>query len=448
MSERRSKGKDLVPSVPALERDFNVSEADLSVATLYRWVALTGMTGVATGPLDDALRELWGAAPIWVPLDGSGDPRLDARVEDSQVSFVVVDAVGHREATEVARKLGEWLHAHPKRRFLLVTGASLGEPDVPAYLGEGLAVPVGGSAEDASLLRHARRIVPKYGLDDIVLGPRTRLKLEEAVGFARTKDFCEREWGFRAHHSRGHAVTLLFHGESGTGKTMAAEVVASALGLPLYQVDLSSVISKWVGETEKNLKAIFNAAKGVKGILLFDEGDALFGTRTEMKGSQDRYANLEVNYLLQEIEAFDGIAVLSTNHVRYMDPAFLRRFTFSITFGRPDEAQRKKIWEKAIPPRMPLAGDVDFNHLSVFQLTGGNIRNCVRDAAARAASFGKPAVGHEDFLWAVKRELQKYAMGVTRGQLGEDYWRRVGTEWEYKYFGRADRKAAPRETAT
>ena len=153
---------------------------------------------------------------------------------------------------------------------------------------------------------------------------------------------------------------------------MCAEAIASEVGLPLYQVDLSSVVSKWVGETEKNLKSIFRAAQGVQSILLFDEGDAIFGQRTEVKGSQDRYGNLEVNYLLQEMEAFDGIIILSTNHEKNLDEAFLRRFTYSMVFGLPSEKARESIWRVNVPKKLPLGADVDFTHLAQFTLSGGN----------------------------------------------------------------------------
>jgi SpoVK/Ycf46/Vps4 family AAA+-type ATPase len=208
--------------------------------------------------------------------------------------------------------------------------------------------------------------------------------------------------------------------------------MASELSLPLYQVDLSSLVSKWVGETEKNLKAVFKAAEGVRGILLFDEGDALFSTRTEIKSSQDRNSNMEVNYLLQEIERFSGILLLSTNHFNNMDPAFLRRFTYTITFGAPVQSQRRAIWQTNLPAELPLDENVDIGHLSHFDLTGGDIRNCIRQAAARAAARKANAVLHEDFLWAIKREMQKHDLEIERELVGEKFWRKIAPEWEFK----------------
>jgi SpoVK/Ycf46/Vps4 family AAA+-type ATPase len=286
-------------------------------------------------------------------------------------------------------------------------------------------------ADDSRLRRFARKVEPKYGTEQLVLGPVTAAKFREALDFMRTKEFCEEEWGFKEKHSRGHGITVLFHGESGTGKTMAAEVIAHTLKRPLYQIDLSSVFSKWVGETEKNLRAVFEAASGVNGVLLFDEGDALFGARSSGGGSaQDRYGNLEVNFLLQELEAFNGISVISTNHFKNLDSAFLRRFSFSITFQQPTPELREKIWRANVPAKMPLAENVDFKHLSLFAMSGGSVRNCIREAAATAAAKKASEVTHEDFLRAIKRECQKFEREFPRELVGEVYWRKVSPEWE------------------
>jgi SpoVK/Ycf46/Vps4 family AAA+-type ATPase len=213
--------------------------------------------------------------------------------------------------------------------------------------------------------------------------------------------------------------------------------------MPIYQIDLSSVVSKWVGETEKNLKAIFKAARGVKGILLFDEGDAIFGQRTDVKGSQDRYNNLEVNYLLQELEAFEGIVILSTNYERNLDDAFSRRFTYTINFGFPSAEEREKIWKANLPPELPLAPNVDFKALAIFALSGGNIKNCIRDGAAIAVAKGQTQVEQVDFLWAVKRESQKLGIEFSRESVGEQYWRKVGPEWEYLHFAKKPTVVTP-----
>lgn len=355
------------------------------------------------------------------------------RFAGSETLALVVDCYQSHDAHALTQQLKNLLSLLPQAKLIAVGAGDLRKVQIGSFYGKGsyLEYPRGEFATgDSGLLEHSKKLIPKYGLGDIVLGPLTKLKLEESIAYVQTKSFCENEWGFKAKHSRGHSVTLLFHGESGTGKTMAAEVIAKTLGLPLYQIDLSSVVSKWVGETEKNLKQIFRSAEGVRGILLFDEGDAIFGSRTETKSSQDRYSNLEVNYLLQEIEAFEGIAILSTNYFRNMDEAFLRRFTYCIPFSAPSPEQRESIWRLACPKELPLGQSVDFSHLARFSLSGGNIKNSVRYAAALAAIRKRTAVEQEDFLWAIKRELQKHDKTLERDLVGETFWRRVATEWE------------------
>jgi len=406
----------------------------LSAESGRRVVVLDGFSPAETRLLYDALTPP-PARGAWILPEQATDGDLPYLLKEAKGEWVIVDALHHTELSQLQLQLKRLLPRLPEKRFIVLGNGNLGQLSLPSYYGEMAYHRCGpggtaSAADDRNLLQHARRLHPKYGLGDLVLGPRSTLKLQEAISFVRTKEFCENEWGFRKRHSRGHGVTLLFHGESGTGKTMAAEVMAKELGRTLYQVDLSSIVSKWVGETEKNLKSIFAAAEGLPCILLFDEGDAIFGTRTEVKGTQDRYGNLEVNYLLQEIETFNGVIVLSTNHVKNMDAAFLRRFTFCMTFGRPSFDQRKKIWGTNLPPELPLATDVDFDQLGQFGMTGGNIKNCIRDAAARAAGRGKNGVSQEDFLWAIKRELQKYDRELSREQVGEEYWRKVAPEWE------------------
>lgn len=398
-----------------------------------RWIIADGC------PPSEALafQELF-ETPVWALLEEAGSADGRFRLGQCPSKWILVDALHESEPGALLRGIKTFLNQLPEKKFCFLTNGALKAVELPSYLGVGEFLTFDGrdgqTKNDSMLLAYARKITPKYELKDLVLGPKGMLKFTEALDYIATKEFCENEWGFLKRHSRGHGVTLVFNGESGTGKTMAAEVVSSHLGLPLYQVDLSSIVSKWVGETERNLKAIFRAAEGVKGILLFDEGDALFGTRTKVEGSQDKYSNLEVNFLLQEIEAFNGIVILSTNHEKNMDPAFLRRFTYSITFGRPIESQRAAIWRQNLPEELPLGKSVDLERLGQFALTGGNIKNCIRDAAARAASKKGKVVEHEDFLWAIKRELQKHGVELDRALVGEDYWKKVATEWEFQFF--------------
>ena len=230
----------------------------------------------------------------------------------------------------------------------------------------------------------ARRLAPKATLDDVIL-PETEksllLEIAEQVG-QRTRVY--QEWGFADKMNRGLGIGALFTGDSGTGKTMAAEAIANNLRLDLYRVDLSAVVSKYIGETEKNLRQLFDAAEDGGAILFFDEADALFGKRSEVKDSHDRYANIEINYLLQRIEAYGGLAILATNMKEALDPAFIRRLRFIVNFPYPAADERRAIWRGIFPPQVEL-GEIDFERLARLDLTGGNIQNVALNAAFLAA---------------------------------------------------------------
>jgi SpoVK/Ycf46/Vps4 family AAA+-type ATPase len=214
--------------------------------------------------------------------------------------------------------------------------------------------------------------------------------------------------------NRGLGISALFSGESGTGKTMAAEVIANELRLSLYRIDLSAVVSKYIGETEKNLARLFDAAEDGGAILLFDEADALFGRRSEVKDSHDRYANIEINYLLQRIESYRGLAILATNMKNALDKAFLRRLRFIVNFTFPDAALRKTMWEKAFPEKTPTSG-LDFEKLANFSLTGGSIHSIVLNSAFMAASQGGP-VTMQMMLEAIRAEYRKMDKPVSEAE--------------------------------
>ena len=205
--------------------------------------------------------------------------------------------------------------------------------------------------------------------------------------------------------NRGFGISALFVGESGTGKTMAAEVIANELKVPLYRIDLSSVVSKWVGETEKNLQQLFNAADDSNGILFFDEADALFGKRTEVQHSQDRFANMEVNFLLQRLESYRGLAILATNMKSALDPAFLRRLRFIVTFPFPSAADRAAIWKGVFPPKTPVK-ELDADRLARLPLAGGSVHNVALSAAFLANQRGVD-VTMPIVLEAAKTEMRK-----------------------------------------
>jgi AAA+ superfamily predicted ATPase len=253
----------------------------------------------------------------------------------------------------------------------------------------------------------ARRIEPKRGWTDIVLPEESMAQLQEICARIASHVTVLSAWGFGKRLSLGKGVTALFAGPSGTGKTLAAEIVAFELGLFLYKVDLSGVVSKYIGETEKNLDRVFTAARDANCVLFFDEADALFGKRSEVKDSHDRYANLEISYLLQKMEEFEGLAILATNLRQNLDEAFTRRLTFTVHFPFPDENERRRIWSDIWPDATPLAADVDAALLArELKMSGGNIKNTALAAAYYAATEGG-VVTHAHVLRAARREFQK-----------------------------------------
>jgi len=260
----------------------------------------------------------------------------------------------------------------------------------------------------------AERIEPRAGWDDLVLPPGQLEQVREIARHVRHRALVYNDWGFAARSDRGLGISALFTGESGTGKTMAAEVIAADLALDLYRVDLSAVVSKYIGETEKNLRAVFDAAETSGAVLLFDEADALFGTRSEIKDSHDRYANLEVAYLLQRMESYRGLAILTTNIRSNVDRAFLRRFRFVVPFPFPDQSSRTEIWRRAFPPSTPLDG-VDPGALSTLQVSGGSIRSIALAAAFSAAEDGT-AVRPEHLIRAAQLDYAKAERSLTASE--------------------------------
>lgn len=290
--------------------------------------------------------------------------------------------------------------------------AAAGRPISPADLF------AGARAENGSALeRLARRIEPKVGWEDLVLPPAVLLQLRELAARVRLRDQVLDDWGLGVRF-RGRGIAVLLAGPSGTGKTMSAEVIAHDLSLDLYVIDLSRVVDKYVGETEKNLDRIFDEADGLNGVLLFDEADALFGKRSDVKDARDRWANVEVSYLLQRIELFDGIAMLGTNLRSNVDEAFTRRLDAVVEFPPPDEQSRKKLWQLNLGTGPPLADDIDVDFLArSFKVTGGNIRNIVAASAYLAADAERP-IGMPDIIRATQREYQKLGRLCVEAEFG------------------------------
>jgi hypothetical protein len=251
---------------------------------------------------------------------------------------------------------------------------------------------------------------------DLVLPEAQREILRHIAVHVRHRMTVHERWGFSKKGGRGLGISALFSGVSGTGKTMAAEVLSNELSLDLFRIDLSAVVSKYIGETEKNLARVFDSAEGSGAILLFDEADALFGKRSEIKDSHDRYANIEISYLLQRMESYRGLAILTTNMKSALDPAFLRRIRFTIHFPFPDASQRAEIWRRTFPPTMPSEG-LDVNRLARLNVPGGNIRNIALRAAFLAAAAGQP-VRMTDVLAAARSEYAKIEQPLTEGEIG------------------------------
>jgi hypothetical protein len=262
----------------------------------------------------------------------------------------------------------------------------------------------------------AMRIEPAATWDDLVLPPPQMGVLGNIAVHLRQRVRVYADWGFASKSKRGLGISALFVGESGTGKTLAAEVLANDLRLDLYRIDLSQVVSKFIGETEKNLRRVFDAAEDGGAILLFDEADALFGKRSEVKDSHDRYANIEISYLLQRMEAYRGLAILTTNMKGGLDPAFLRRLRFVVQFPFPDAGFRAEIWQRVFPDRTPTE-NLDFAKLARLNVTGGNIRNIAMNAAFLAAE-SQTAVRMSHLLDATRIEYAKLEKPLMDSEIG------------------------------
>lgn len=255
--------------------------------------------------------------------------------------------------------------------------------------------------------RMAVKIQPRYGWNDVVLPEDEISVLREIVSTVRDRSLVLETWGLGKKLVASAGISALFAGEPGTGKTLSAQVIASELKMDLYKIDLSTVVSKYIGDTEKNLEQIFVQAKNSNSILFFDEADAIFGKRSDVKDAHDRYANIEVGYLLQRMETYDGIVILATNLRSNIDDAFTRRLQFVVDFPFPDESQRFEIWKVLFPPDVPREENIDFSYFANnFKLSGGSIRNIIVSASFKAASENQP-VSTRHLMQSIRRELRK-----------------------------------------
>jgi len=317
-------------------------------------------------------------------LSLAGDADLGSLASNFQFTSAQI-----RNAVKEARALASWRLSGPPEIYLTDLQKACRDQSKP------------------SLSSLAQKIEPRYTWEDIVLPADQVAQLHEICIQARHRDVVFGDWGFGRKLSLGRGLNVLFSGPAGTGKTMAAEVIAGELGLELYKIDLSQVVSKYIGETEKNLNQVFSEAKSCYAILFFDEADALFGKRSEVKDAHDRYSNIEIGYLLQKMEEYDGIAILATNLRQNLDEAFVRRLQVIVDFPFPNETYRKLIWEVIFPCESPIGKDVDLDVLArEIGLAGGSIKNIALAAAFFAAEDGG-AIRMRHLVGAARREYQK-----------------------------------------
>ncbi len=425
-------GADVVQSVDLLVREACLQGAALHVTNLDALESGSeteaGTVGNETAELASILRQLdrfdgrvflTGTEPL--------DPKLQLEVkrhEFAVVHFPTPPYERRKELWDEVDSLPETIDtAALAAKFRLTAGQIDDAVSTASALANGRDLSSGSvyrgcrAQSRETLDSLARKIEPSYTWDDIVL-PSERLDhLREVALYVKHQGTVYSEWGFAEKFSLGNGLNVLFTGPSGTGKTMAAEIIAGDVGLDLYKIDLASVVSKYIGETEKNLGRIFDEAENSDAILLFDEADALFGKRSEIKDSHDRYANIEVNYLLQRVEEHDGTVILTTNLKANIDDAFLRRIHVRVDFPPPDRASRERIWRTIFPDETPVEG-LELEFLSTFEITGGNIKNIALTAAFLAAEDDEP-VRMEHVVSALRREFQKTGRLVDSREFGE-----------------------------
>src|SRR5690606_34194317 len=323
--------------------------------------------------------------------------------------------IGARAIEHVCRNLGRHYGHEVEHREMKPSGAAERD-DFPAALRRACRQLVGERMRDV-----AQRIDTPFDFGDLVLPPLTMLALTELVERQANTTTVFQGWGLGSIFRQSEGCAVLFVGPSGTGKTMAASVVANELGLDMYRVDLSGVVSKYIGETEKNLERIFSCAAQSEVVLFIDEADALFGKRSEVKDAHDRYANIEVSYLLQKMEEHKGAVVLASNFCQNIDDAFFRRFSAVVEFNPPKAEDRLRIWEKLQQTRTPLADNVDLRFLAErFELSGGHIKNCIMTAAFQAAAQAEP-LNMTMLIRAISREYAKLGKPISKNSFGDYY---------------------------
>jgi SpoVK/Ycf46/Vps4 family AAA+-type ATPase len=374
---------------PTLSRLLSSSTRPIFLGSETRWHPSGQWHGVRFLSFDFPLPDFPARVRLWEEALGDGQ-RLQTDVDLRAI------------ANKFVLSAGQILHSAREAAHL----AEVRPPDQQEISMEDLHT-AARNQSNQGLRRLAQKIENFYQWSDIVLPPRAMQQLREVCDAVKYRHLVHSDWGFERKLAMGKGLNVLFSGSSGTGKTMAAQIVACELSLDLYKIDLSSVVSKYIGETEKNLNSIFQGAQASNTILFFDEADALFGKRSEVKDAHDRYANIEVAYLLQKMEEYEGIAILATNLSKNLDEAFARRMHHTVEFPFPDAIHRERIWRGLFPSQAPLADDVDLRFLArQFELAGGNIRNIVLAAALMAAASGA-SIQMQHLILATAREWQK-----------------------------------------
>ena len=388
--------------------------------SLFRWQGITILGGQEVWePTDLPLNQPFIRIPIpqptarqrqqlWATYLNGNSPWKDAKLPQAQELSALADRFrltqGQiRDAAKTAFNLARW--DNPR------------QPEVQvAHLYRASRL-----QSNRKLTALAQAVTPRYTWDDIVLPAEQLSQLQAICRFVKHHALVYETWGFQKKLALGKGLNVLFAGVPGTGKTMAADVVAGELGLDLYKIDLSMVVSKYIGETEKNLARIFAEGETANAILFFDEADALFGKRSEVKDAHDRYANIETSFLLQKMEEYDGIVILATNLRKNMDEAFVRRLAFTITFPFPKADDRLRIWQGIWPAETPLSPELDLDFMAQqFKLAGGNIKNIALAATFLAADNGQ-TVGMEHLTWATKQEFLKMGKAFVKSDFGPYY---------------------------
>ena len=382
--------KDLEALVPLLECRWPVLMFG-SAAWDPTWSTMVPLTADAPRPDPAAVFQLWQST-------------LDARGAELTADAAAVASVLRLAPDQTVRAA---IAAH-------LASASDGAPIGAEHVRAGARSQSAGRLETL-----AERVEPSCSFDDLVLAPLLLDQVRQVVERGRHRDLVLDQWGMGGPGSRGRGITALFAGDSGTGKTLSAEAIAGELGVDLYVIDLSTVVDKYIGETEKNLGRVFDEAEGINGVLFFDEADAIFGKRTETSDARDRYANVEVAYLLQRMERFDGVAILATNLRSNIDEAFTRRLDIIVHFTLPDVEHRRLLWARHLPDSLPQSGDLDLDVLaSRFEISGGVIRNVALTAAYRAAQRGDE-VTMGDLVRAMNAEYTKMGRLFDTSGLGD-----------------------------